>query len=131
MRIPILLTPLLVALVPGVAHAQASPQTSAATPAWIKGAFGRADGDRDGQLSRGEVTQAVNRQYGRLSTGRSRIMTNMWFNRLDGDKSNRISLDEAQAFGREFWNRFDKNRDGRLTGQEQGPARAFIKNPAR
>ena len=113
------------------APAQRGPATSGATPGWIKTEFGRADRNRDGVLSRGEVTAAVNRQYGRLSTGRSRIMTNMWFNRLDGNKSNGISLDEAQAFGREFWDRFDRNRDGRLGPRERQAADAFVRNPAR
>lgn len=111
--------------------AQAAPETSAETPGWIKAEFGRADRNRDGMLSRGEVTAAVNRHYGRLSTGRSGITTNMWFSRLDANKSNGIGLDEAQAFGREFWNRFDKDRDGRLSGPERQAGQAFIKNPAR
>ena len=113
------------------AGAQTVNLSSAQSTEWVRAEFARADRNGDGELERGEVTQAVNRHYGRLSTGRSRIMTNMWFARLDGDKSNRISLEEAQAFNKEFWNRFDRNRDGRINQQEQGAARAFIRNPAR
>jgi hypothetical protein len=126
---PILLIAALAVAVPALA--QRGPASSTATPGWIKSEFGRADRNKDGQLSRGEVTAAVNRQYGRLSTGRSRIMTNMWFNRLDGDKSNGIGIDEAQAFGREFWDRFDTSRDGKLDAKERQAASAFIRNPAR
>ena len=121
----------LLALAVVAGAAQAAPRTSGETPGWIRGEFGRADANKDGVLSRGEVTAAVNRNYGRLSTGRSRIMTNMWFNRLDKNKSNSIALGEAQAFGREFWTRFDRNRDGRIGPRERGRAEAFIRNPAR
>ena len=113
-----------------VAVAQ-TPTTRASSRAWVRTEFARADGNRDGVMSRGEVTRAVNRHYGRLSTGRSRILTNMWFNRLDGNKSNSISRGEAQTVNDEFWNRFDRNRDGRFGPREQGFAEAFLKNPAR
>lgn len=109
----------------------APPATRAGSRQWVRAEFGRADANRDGMLSRGEVTEAVNRNYGRLSTGRSRIMTNMWFNRLDGNRSNSISLGEAQQAHAEFWGRFDRNRDGRLGPRERGAADAFIRNPAR
>ncbi len=120
-----------VAIAAGAAAVAQTPATRVASRAWVRTEFARADGNRDGVLSRGEVTQAVNRHYGRLSTGRSRILTNMWFNRLDGNKSNSIGRDEAQTVNDEFWNRFDRNRDGRLGPREQGFAEAFLKNPAR
>jgi hypothetical protein len=119
------------ALAGAAAAAQAAPTTRAESRAWVRTEFARADMNRDGVMSRGEVTQAVNRHYGRLSTGRSRILTNMWFNRLDANKSNSISRDEAQSVNDEFWNRFDRNRDGRLGPRERGFAEAFLKNPAR
>ena len=109
----------------------AVPENRAQTRAWVRTQFNRADLNRDGLLSRGEVTRAVNDHYGRLSTGRSRIMTNMWFNRLDRNKSNSISLGEAQAANNEFWGRFDRNRDGRLGPRERPAAQAFLRNPAR
>ena len=125
------LIPAALALATLAAAAQAAPTTRAGSRAWVRTEFARADGNRDGVLSRGEVTGAINRHYGRLSTGRSRILTNMWFNRLDGNKSNSISRDEAQTVNDEFWNRFDRNRDGRFGPREQGFAEAFLKNPAR
>jgi hypothetical protein len=108
-----------------------TPTTRVSSRAWVRTEFARADTNRDGVMSRGEVTQAINRHYGRLSTGRSRILTNMWFNRLDANKSNSISRNEAQTVNDEFWNRFDRNRDGRLGPRERGFAEAFLKNPAR
>ena len=126
--VPVLLSALAIAV---PAAAQALPQTRAASRAYIRAEFARADVNRDGVLSRGEVTRAVNRNYGRLSTGRSRIMTNMWFNRLDGNRSNSISRGEAQALGDEIWNRFDRNRDGRFGPRERPGVQAFLKNPAR
>jgi hypothetical protein len=105
--------------------------TRADSRAWIRAEFARADLNRDGVLSRGEVTRAVGRNFGRLSTGRSRITTNMWFNRLDKDRSNSVSRGEAQALSDEFWTRFDRNRDGRIGPRERQYAQAFIKNPAR
>ena len=126
--VPVLLSTIALA-VPAIA--QALPQTRAASRAWIRTEFSRADLNRDGMLSRGEVTRAVNRNYGRLSTGRSRIMTNMWFNRLDGNRSNSISRQEAQALNDEVWNRFDRNRDGRFGPRERPGVEAFLKNPAR
>ncbi|WP_375403230.1 hypothetical protein [uncultured Sphingomonas sp.] len=119
------------ALATGAAALAQTPTTRVASRAWVRTEFARADLNRDGVLARGEVTQAVNRHYGRLSTGRSRILTNMWFNRLDGNKSNSIARDEAQTVNDEFWTRFDRNRDGRLGPRERGFAEAFLKNPAR
>lgn len=119
------------ALATGAAAVAQTPTTRAGSRAWVRTEFARADLNRDGVLARGEVTQVVNRHYGRLSTGRSRILTNMWFNRLDANKSNSISRQEAQSVNDEFWNRFDRNRDGRLGPREQGFAEAFLKNPAR
>lgn len=121
---------LLIGLVPA-AHAQSALNDRAQSRAWVRAEFSRADMNRDGVLSRGEVTRAVNRHYGRLSTGRSRILTNMWFNRLDGNESNSINRQEAQAAAAEFWGRFDRNRDGRLGPRERQRARAFLQNPAR
>lgn len=118
-------------LVGVAAAASAVPADRASSRAWVRAQFRQADANRDGVLSRGEVTRAVNRNYGRLSTGRSRIMTNMWFNRLDGNRSNSISLGEAQAANNEFWGRFDRNRDGRIGPRERGAAEAFLRNPAR
>ena len=126
--VPVLLSALAIAV---PAAAQALPQTRAASRAYIRAEFARADVNRDGVLSRGEVTRAVNRNYGRLSTGRSRIMTNMWFNRLDGNRSNSISRGEAQALGDEIWSRFDRNRDGRFGPRERPGVEAFLRNPAR
>ena len=123
-----ILSALALAAVPALAAAQAAPTTRGEARAWVRGEFARADVNRDGVLARGEVTRAVNRHYGRVSTGRSRILTNMWFNRLDGNRSNGISRDEAQAANDEFWGRFDRNRDGRIG--PRGGASAFIRNPA-
>ncbi|WP_375427261.1 hypothetical protein [uncultured Sphingomonas sp.] len=119
------------ALATATAALAQTPTTRAASRAWVRTEFARADVNRDGVLARGEVTRAVNRHHGRLSTGRSRILTNMWFNRLDGNRSNSIGRDEAQTVNDEFWDRFDRNRDGRLGPRERGFAEAFLKNPAR
>ncbi|PAX07589.1 hypothetical protein [Sphingomonas lenta] len=113
------------------AIAQSPPPNRQESRAWVRAQFARSDLNRDGVLSRGEVTQAVNRHYGRLSTGRSRIMTNMWFNRLDGNRSNSISRSEALGAADEFWGRFDRNRDGRIGPRERPAAEAFLRNPAR
>lgn len=127
-----LLPGLLLAAAALPAAAQPSiPPTRAGSADWARAEFRRADANGDGELSRGEVTGAVNRNYGRLSTGRSRILTNMWFVRLDGDKSNRISREEALAFHGEWWNRFDRDRDDRIGPREREDARAFLRNPAR
>jgi hypothetical protein len=123
--LPVLL--LAAAAVPAYA---AMPSRSGAQ-GWTRAQFAAADRNRDGALSRGEVTAAVNRHYGRLSTGRSRILTNMWFNRLDRNKSNSVSRSEADAALAEFWGRFDRNRDGRFNPREEQAARAFLQNPAR
>lgn len=119
-------------LLAGIATlAPAAAPTRAESRGWVSARFKRADLNRDGMLSRGEVSRAVDRQFGRLSTGRNRITTNMWFNRLDANRSNSISLSEAQAVSNEFWARFDSNRDGRIGPRERQYAEAFLKNPAR
>jgi len=99
---------------------------------WVDQRFRQADRNGDGQLSRGEVTAAVNRAHpGRLTTGRSRILTNFWFNRLDGDRNNAVTLREARAAAAEYQARFDRNRDGRIGPRERPALDAFLRNPAR
>jgi hypothetical protein len=121
----------LILLAAAVPASAAMPESRGAAQGWARAQFAQADRNRDGVLSRGEVTAAVNRHYGRLSTGRSRILTNMWFNRLDRNKSNSISRSEADGALAEFWGRFDRNRDGRIGPREREAARAFVQNPAR
>jgi hypothetical protein len=114
------------------ALALATPAT-AQRAGWVDARFAQADVNRDGQLSRGEVTRAVNRSYpgGRMTTGRSRILTNFWFNRLDGDRNNAVTLREARAAEREYRARFDRNRNGRIDPAERRALDAFLRNPAR
>lgn len=56
---------LLAAAVPASTFAQSLSASRADSRAWVRAEFARADGNRDGVLSRGEVTRAVNRHYGR------------------------------------------------------------------
>ena len=111
----------------------ASPAAAQRGSDWVDARFRSADRNRDGQLSRGEVTAAINRAYpgGRMTTGRSRILTNFWFNRLDGDRNNTVSLREVRGAAREYQARFDRNRNGRIDPAERRAVEAFLRNPAR
>jgi len=119
-------------LLPTALLAVAAP-TLAQGRDWVDARFRQADRDRDGQLSRGEVTAAVNRAYPgrRMSTGRSRILTNFWFDRLDRDRDNAVTLREARAAEAEYRARFDRNRNGRIDPTERPAVDAFLRNPAR
>ncbi len=110
-----------------------SPAAAQRGLGWVDTRFRQADRDRDGQLSRGEVTAAINRAYpgGRMTTGRSRILTNFWFNRLDGDRNNAVSRREARDAAGEYQARFDRNRNGRIDPAERRALEAFLRNPAR
>lgn len=111
----------------------AAPMTRARAVASARAQFAAADRNHDGRLDRGEVTQRIVRVYGQrgMSTGRSRIMTNFWFNRLDGNHDSFISLQEAVGMANDTFGRFDTNRNGRIDPREQAAARAFLRNPAR
>ena len=94
--------------------------------------FAAADRDRNGQLSRGEVTRRIVATGPRgMTTGRSRILTNQWFNRLDDDRNNHVTREEALKAGAELFRRADRNRDGRIGPRERQTAEALLRNPAR
>jgi len=110
----------------------ASPAAAQRGSGWVDARFRSADRNRDGQLSRGEVTAAINRAYpGGMTTGRSRILTNFWFNRLDRDRNSTVSMREARGAAREYQARFDRNRNGRIDPAERRAVEAFLRNPAR
>lgn len=128
------LTPLVLSLA-GLATlaAAAAPMTRARAVAGARAQFAAADRNHDGRLDRGEVTQRIVRVYGQrgMSTGRSRIMTNFWFNRLDGNHDSFVNRDEAVGMANATFSRFDANRDGRIDPRERAAAEAFLRNPAR
>ncbi len=117
----------------GVAAPTLAQDTRASVNTRVRAEFARADRNRDGALSRGEVTRRVVATYGGrgMTTGRSRILTNMWFGRLDANKDNAITRAEAQRQVAGLFARFDTNRDGRIGPRERAAADSFLRNPAR
>ena len=110
----------------------AAAQSRAEWRARALSTFAAADRDRDGQLTRGEVTRRIVATGHRgMTTGRSRILTNHWMSRLDNDRSNTVSRQEALAAAGELFGRADRNRDGRIGPRERQMAEALLRNPAR
>lgn len=95
--------------------------------------FKSADRDRDGRLTRGEVTRRIVMTQGRrgMSTSRSRVLTNQWFNRLDQDRDNMVTQREALAAAEELFSRADRNRDGRIGPRERQAGEALLREPSR
>ena len=96
-------------------------------------AFSAADRNRNGELTRGEVTRRIVATYPRrgMTTGRSRILTNQWFNRLDNDRGNTVTREEALKAGAELFRRADRNRDNRIGPRERRELAELLRNPAR
>ena len=110
----------------------AAAQTRAEWRQRALAAFSAADRDRNGELTRGEVTRRIVATNPRgMSTGRSRILTNQWFNRLDDDRNNQVTREEALKAGAELFRRADRNRDGRIGPRERQFAEGLLRNPAR
>lgn len=126
-------SPIFLALAGLAIAAPLSAQTRNAVGARVRTEFAAADRDHDGELSRGEVTQRIVRTYGptAMSTARSRILTNFWYNRLDRDHDAKVTRGEAQASANEMFARFDTNRNGRIDPRERPAMQAFLRNPAR
>lgn len=118
-----------------VALAVAAPAAAQSRAEWRARAlstFAAADRDRNGELTRGEVTRRIVATGHRgMTTGRSRILTNHWMSRLDNDRSNSVSRREALAGASELFARADVNRDGRIGPRERQAAEALLRNPAR
>ena len=95
--------------------------------------FRAADRDQDGRLSRGEVTRRIVARQGQrgMSTSRSRVLTNQWFNRLDNDRGNFVTEREAVSAAAELFNRADRNRDGRIGPRERRAGEALLRTPSR
>ena len=128
-RAPFALLALALLLPAGPAAAQGRDQVAAR----VRAEFTAADRNRDGFLNRGEVTQRIVRVFGGrgMTTGRSRILTNHYFQRLDQDRDGRITRAEATRAAADGLRRFDTNRDGRIGPRERAAADAFLRNPGR
>jgi len=113
--------------------APAAAQTRAEVNARARAQFAAADRNNDGALNRGEVTRALVRVYGQrgMTTGRSRILTNHYFQRLDLNRDGRATRAELTRAVNSGFARFDANRDGRIGPRERAAAEAFLRNPAR
>jgi len=111
----------------------AAAQTRAEVSAHARAQFAAADRDRDGTLTRDEVARRLTQvPAGRgLSVGRSRILTNQYFGRLDLNRDGRVTRRELDGAVANGFGRFDRNRDGRIGPRERAAAQAFIRNPAR
>jgi Ca2+-binding EF-hand superfamily protein len=115
------------------AASAAQAQSRAEIGARARAQFASADRNRDGALTRGEVTEALVRRFGRqgMTTGRSRILTNQYFGRLDANRDGRATRAEMNRAMEEGFRRFDTNRNGRIDPRERAAARAYLGNPAR
>lgn len=113
--------------------APAHAQSRAEWGARARAEFRAADRDGDGRLTRGEVTRRIVATQGRrgMSTSRSRVLTNQWFNRLDQDRDNMITQREAVQTAAELFGRADRNRDGRIGPRERQAGEALLRNPSR
>jgi len=123
-------------LAPSLALSLAAPvaaQTRAEVQQRARAEFRAADRNRDGTLVRGEVTRRIVQVYGSrgMTTGRSRILTNLYFQRLDADRNGRVTRAEADRAAGEAFARFDANRNGRLDPRERREMAAFLRSPGR
>lgn len=117
----LLVLPLLALAAP--AFAQETRQTAAAK---FRTEFTRSDINRDGVLTRPEVAQRM----GRLKAGQKRMdpvhvkrLTDLWFGRADVNGNGKVTEAEAQTLLTAVFNRYDRNGDGRIGGDDRVAAR--------
>ncbi|SEM89501.1 EF hand [Sphingomonas gellani] len=109
-------------------------KTAAKVSPQVRAEFARSDTNKDGFLSRTEVTERVRR----MDVGRSKLngqqitdLSTLWFARADTNKDGKISPAEMQALLNATARRYDTNGDGVVSVEERQAARAETLNEVR
>ena len=115
---PRLLIPPLLALA-APAFAQETRESAAAK---FRGEFVQSDLNKDGVLTRAEVSARM----GRMKAGQKRMdpvhvkrLTDLWFTRADLNKNGKVTEAEAQRLLTAVFDRYDRNGDGKLGGDDR------------
>lgn len=123
-----LLAPLLVPLLV-VAAPLSAQETQASAAARFSREFAVSDLNKDGVLTRPEVSARM----GRMKAGAKRMdpvhvkrLTDLWFGRADVDKNGKVTEKEAQTLLTAVFRRYDANGDGRIGGDERATAKSAL-----
>lgn len=113
----LLLLPLLALAAPAFAQ-----ETRASAAAKFRTEFTQSDANGDGVLTKAEVAARM----GRMKAGAKPMdpvhvkrLTDLWFTRADLNKNGRVTEKEAQMLLTAVFDRYDRNGDGKLGGEDR------------
>lgn len=97
-------------------------ETRASAAAKFRTEFTQSDANGDGVLTKAEVAARM----GRMKAGAKPMdpvhvkrLTDLWFTRADANKNGKVTETEAQALLTTVFNRYDRNGDGKLGGDDR------------
>lgn len=104
----------------------AAQETRESAAAKFRAEFARSDLNKDGVLTRDEVTVRM----GRWRAGQKKVdapqvkrLTDLWFGRADANGNGKVTEAEAQRLLTAVFDRYDRNRDGKLGGEDRVAAK--------
>lgn len=107
----------------------AAQETQASAAARFSREFASSDLNKDGVLTRDEITARM----GRMKAGAAKMdlvhvkrLTDLWFGRADVNGNGKVTEAEAQTLLATVFKRYDANGDGKIGGQERAAAKARI-----
>ncbi|PAX07588.1 EF-hand domain-containing protein [Sphingomonas lenta] len=113
-------------------------ETQASAAAKFSREFAQLDQNKDGVLTKDEVTQRMGRVRAQTKTGVQKIdpthtkrLADLWFARADLNKNGKVTEAEAQTLFAAIFKRYDRNGDGVLGGERTaaGPTAPKAKAP--
>ena len=120
---------LLLLLASPIAQPLAAAETRGSAAAKFAREFAASDTDRDGVLSKAEVTRRIaGMQVGgrKPDAVHAKRLAGLWFDRADADHDGKVSQPEAQALLTRTFDRYDNNQNGEIGSQEKAAAKKAI-----
>lgn len=110
----------------GLAAPVSAQETQATAAARFSREFAQSDANKDGVLTRDEVSARM----GRMKAGAKKMdpvhvkrLTDLWFTRADLNKNGKVTEPEAQTLLAAVFKRYDRDGDGKLGGGERAAAK--------